>query len=388
VNNSENQSPTETDTETIECELANAGSLWAQAENFWQVVGWSFNCSVLHKRRWERWRAWLTYMLDMLEAEWEVRERMTDDNALETSLIVRYMDSRRAIAGRERRIVRGIFADGRTKSNAEFGEIWKNETKELKKDTDVRKIETKIDIEADNFGDYMDDENQADLEDSTSEYVTPASDTNDDQTDLFPDVSGFLGGMDSIHLRVRLLALLSKVAYYVPESFTDINSLYDIYVEHIRVLPIPAFFLLMSPPTLRHFAPEAANALTQYILRSMIAASAPSPEKDDLSQDTLETYYLPFAANTNSIVDNTKVSLCVEALLRLLVIHTELGLAWTPSLHEAVETGIKARFDKAKKKQTRRGTDGDRGCDGTWLEASAERIRAVIAMAGRNDLGP
>ena len=381
MNNSENQSPTETEIETIEGELANAGSLWAQAENFWQVVGWSFNCSILYKRRWERWRAWLTYMLDMLEADWEVRERMTIDDALETSLIVRYMDSRRAIAGRERRIVRGIFADGRTKSIAEFGEVWKNETKELKKDTDVRKIETKIDIEADNFGDYVEDENQADLEDSASESVTSASDTNNNHTDLFPDVSGFLGGMDSIHLRVRLLALLSKVAYYVPESFTDINTLYDLYVEHIRVLPIPAFFLLMSPPTLRHFAPEAANALTQYILRSMIAASAPSPEKDDLSQDTLEIYYLPFAANTNSIIDNTKVSLCVEALLRLLVIHTEVGLAWTPCLHEAAETGVKARFDKAKKKQTKRASDGDVRCDGTWLEASAERIRAVIAMA-------
>ena len=377
----ENQSLTETDFEGIESELANTGSLWARAENFWQVVGWSFNCSVLHKRRWERWSAWLTYMVDVLEADWEIRERMTEDEAKEKSLIVRFIDSGRAIAGRERKIVRAVFADGRTKSVAEFGEIWKNETKELKKDGDVKKADKRIDIEADNYGDYMEDENEADMEDSASEASTPPSDVDNHQTDSIPNVADSLGGVDSTNLRVRLLSLLSKVSAFIPEAFTSLNTLYDIYLEHIRSLPMPAFFLIISPPILSHFAPAAAHTLTQYILLSIIAASAPCPQNDDLSQVVLEASYLPFAANTSSIVDNTKVSLCVETLLRLLDAHLDNGLVWTSGLHEAAEAGIKARFTKAKKTQSKRGTDGDGGCDGMWLGASAERIRALIAMA-------
>ena len=377
----ENQSPTETYFEGIESELANTGSLWAQAENFWQVVGWSSNCSVLHKRRWEKWSAWLTYMVDVLEADWEIRERMTEDEAKEKSLIVRFIDSGRAIAGRERKIVRAVFADGRMKSVVEFGEIWKNETKELKKDGDVKKADKKINIEADSYGDYMEDENEADMEDSASEASTPPSDVGNYQTDSIPNVADSLGGMDSINLRVRLLSLLSKVSAFVPEAFTSLNTLYDIYLEHIRSLPMPAFFLIISPPILSHFAPAAAHTLIQYILRSIIAASAPSPPNDDLSQDVLEASYLPFAANTSSVVDNTKVSLCVETLLRLLDKHPDVGLVWTPELHEAAEAGIKARFTKAKTKQSKRSTNGDGGCDGMWLEASAERIRVLIAMA-------
>ena len=372
----------EKDFEGIKSDLANAGSLWERAENFWHVVGWSFNCSVLHKRRWERWSVWLAYMIDVLQSDWDARERMTGEDAKGNSLLIKYMETGRAVAGRERKVVRAVFADGRTKSVAEFGEIWKNETKELKKDVDVKKVEAKIDIEADNYGDYMEDENEADLEDSASESSTaPPPGAKHHQTDAIPNIADSLGGTESVILRARLLSLLSKVSASTPEAFTSLSTLYEVYSEHIRSLPMPAFFLFMSSPTLRYFVPAAASTLTQYILRSMIAASAPLPPSDTLSQDILEMSYLPFSANTNGIVDNTKVSICVETLLRLLDTHPDIGLSWCPELHEAAETGIKARFVKAKKKQTKRGSNGDGGCDGMWLAASAERIRSVIAIA-------
>ena len=123
-------------------------------------------------------------------------------------------------------------------------------------------------------------------------------------------------------------------------------------------------------------------------MRSLIAASAPLPPNDDISQDILETSYLPYAANTSSLADNTRVSLCVETLLRLVDLH--VGLAWTPGLLEAAEKGVTARSAKAKtkkkKQQTKRGTgaggDGDGVCgDGMWLAASAERIMGVVGMA-------
>ena len=362
----------------IDTELANAESLWARVEDFWQIVGWSFNCSILHKRRWERWNPWLTYMLEVLEADWDAREPGVADESREKSLIMRYINSGTTTTGRQRKVLRAIFADGRTKAVAEFGEIWRNETKELKKDTDVKKADKKIDIEADNYGDYMDDEDEEDLEESAGELSSSPEPTSQSQ-DSVPNIAEDLGGMDSINLRLRLLSLLSKVSAILPNDFTDLATLYDNFLEHFRSLPIHAFFLIISPTTLRVFTPAAASSLTQYILRSLIAAAAPLSLNDNLSQDVLEANYLPYAANTTSIVDNTRVSLCIETLLRLLDIH--VGLDWTPRLQEAAEAGIKARGAKVRKKQTKRGTDGDAGCDGMWLAGSAERIMGVVGMA-------
>lgn len=83
----------------INNELASAGSLWARADNFWHVVGWCCNCSVLHKKRWERWSAWLSYMIDVLEADWEAREPTRGNDAYAKSLILKYIDSARAASG-------------------------------------------------------------------------------------------------------------------------------------------------------------------------------------------------------------------------------------------------------------------------------------------------
>ena len=372
----ENVSPTMDLGDDIESELADGGSLWAQADDFWQVLGWSFNCSVLHKYRWERWRAWLEIMIEMLEMDWEARIRGPENGELEQSIIVRYINSGTAIAGKERKILRAIFADGRSKAVAEFGEIWQHETKALKKDNGSRKAEAKIDIEADDYGDYMDEENDADLEDSESDSSSRSATSNDPSLDSTPNIAQSLGGMDSLNLRLRLLPLLSRVSAIVPDSFTSLNNLYHTFFEHIRPLPIPAFMAVMSPAGLRYFEPTAASTLTQYILRSIIAAAAPLPPNDNLSQDVLEASYLPFAANTNSMIDNAKVSLCVETLIRLLDKH--VGLEWTTQLYEKAEAGIRARATKAKGKR-KRGSEGS--CDPTWLTCSADRIRMVVELA-------
>lgn len=369
----EGVSPNSEYTERIDTDLANAGSLWAHAEDFWQVVGWCFNCSVAYRRRWERWSAWLAFMVEVLEMDWEDRY-----DEMDKSLIVQYINSSGVTPGRERRIVRAVFADGRAKAVAEFGEIWQNETKELKKDSGLRKAEAKIDIEADDYGDYTEDENEGDLEDSTSDPSSPSAEPHS-FIDSTPDISRSLGGTQSINLRIRLISLLSKVSATIPDVFTPITTLYHTFFEHIRPLPIPAFFAIISPLTLHLLDPTAASTLTQYVLRSIIAAAAPLPPTDALSQDIFQTSYLPFSANTNSIIDNTKVSLCVETLLRLLDKHC--GLDWSPAFHDAAEAGIKARMTKARGKQTKRGTDGDGSCDKTWLASSSERIRLVTEMA-------
>ncbi|KAL9610867.1 MAG: hypothetical protein Q9167_004441 [Letrouitia subvulpina] len=368
-------------------DLIYAESLWARAEDFWQVLGWALNCSAIHRKRWERWALFLELMLDVLEADWTLKasealrrneQCAEDEDPRKQCIVTQYVSSESVSTGRERKILRAIFADGKAKSVGEFTEIWRNETKERKKETDLKKVEAKIDIEADNWGDYMHNEEESELEDSASnrslspplEAVTSAS--------SMPKTAAALGGMRSVALRLRLLALLSTVSAALPNTFIDLATLYDLYVEHIRHLPLPAFFLLMSHASLRYFTPAAASSLTQYMLRSLIAASAPLPFKDDLSQTVLEQSYLPFPANTMSIADNAKVSLCVESLVRLLNQH--VGLVWSTELHDAVEHGISERENKAKKaaKGKAKATGEE---DRMWLRASAERIRGILQVA-------
>lgn len=377
----EGVSPNNEYIESIDTDLANTGSLWARAEDFWQIVGWSFNCSILHKRRWERWCIWLDFMIELLESDWDLRQGESGVNVMEKSLIVQYINYGSSTAGRERRIVKAVFADGRPKAVAEFGEIWQNETKELKTDAAFKRVEAKIDIEADNYGDYMDDEFEDDLEDSASDPSSLPADTDPPSIDCVPNICTKLGGRDSINFRIRLLSLLSKVSDALPNAFTPITALYHNFFEHIRPLPIPAFFAIMSPPSLALFDPTAASTLTQYVLRSIIAAAAPVPPTDAISQEVFQTCYLPFSANTISIVDNTKVSLCVETLLRLLDKHC--GLDWSPAFHDLAEAGIRARTTKARGKQKKKSTNGEGGCDMTWLTSSSERIRMVVEMARR-----
>lgn len=385
----EDASPTGSGPDEIENDLAQTGAIWAQVEDIWQVVGWAFNCSVLHQKRWARWRAWIEYMLDVFEEDWKVRELQDmesddeeEDEQRAKSMIVRSLSAEDVMTGRERKIVRAIFADGGSRPAAEFPEIWKNETKERKQGAETKKMPTKIDIEADNYGDYMDEDEDSDLEASDP---NPAEARSGSLTKPLTDLSTPLGGTAALNLRLRFLSLLSTVSANLPASFTTLGSLYDNYLEHIRPLPTPTFFMLISPSSLGlFFSAPAVSSLVQYILRSLITSSAPTPAGDDLTQQILEENYLPFPANTSNIADNAKVSLCVETLLRLSDRH--IGLAWTPALQDAVELGIAAREGKATKARThrKRGRDisgGGGGDEKIWLRASAERIRSVVLAA-------
>ncbi len=388
----EDSSPTGIPDDGIENDLARGGAIWAQAEDIWQVVGWAFNCSAVHKKRWARWRVWVEHMLDVFEQDWETRgllldgqtrlDEEDDDDPREASMIVKSLSADGTTTGRERKIVRAIFADGSSRSAAEFPEIWKNETKERKTEEEPIKMASKIDIEADNYGDYLDDDADSDFEESDPDQSGALSKTPHKLSSLPPkptDLSAPLGGTAAINLRLRFLSLLSAVATTMPWLFTTIGGLYDSYLEHIRPLSIPTFFMLISPSSLRLLSPSAASSLTQYILRSLITTAAPLPAGDDLTQEAIETSYLPFTANTSSVADNTKVSLCVETLLRLLDHH--VGLAWTPTLQDALDRGIAARDAKATKVSKKRVHDASSADERIWLRASADRMKILVLAA-------
>ncbi|KAL9030881.1 MAG: hypothetical protein Q9196_001024 [Gyalolechia fulgens] len=379
-------SPTKDNLDIINTELANASSVWAKAQDFWHVVGWAFNCSVLHKRRWDIWQPWLEYMIDVLDKDWTLRAHMhtegedSEEDPRESSIIVRYLSSGDTVARQERRILRAIFADGSSRSTAEFPEIWRNETKERKTDADITKSESRLDIETDNWGDYMRDDasSSSDLA-GTPPLESPTKSSLTESTDSVPDVSAPLGGSESVILRFRLLSLLSTVSVFLPHTLTPLATLYDCFLEHIRPLPLPQFFLLVSPSSMQHFHLSAASSITQIILRSLIASSAPLPSTDDLTQDILERCYLRYPANTGSISDNAKVSLCVETLLRLLQRHC--GLDWSLQFQESVDKGIEAREQKARKVGKGKGKWGGGGTDERiWLRGSAGRIQGLVEL--------
>ncbi|KAL9594156.1 MAG: hypothetical protein Q9219_007193 [cf. Caloplaca sp. 3 TL-2023] len=378
-------SPTKDDLDAINIELANAGSVWAKAQDFWHVVGWAFNCSVVHKNRWQQWHLWLEYMINVLDKDWTTRAHKHAENEdsegdpREGSIIARYLSTGDSPAAQGRRIVRAVFADGLPKSAAEFPEIWRNETKERKKEVDVKKTETKLDIEADQWGDYRYGvSSSSDLED-TPPPESPTKSTVTDSTTVV-NVSAPLGGSQSVVLRLRLLSLLSTVSVFLPHVFIPLATLYDLFLDHIRPLPLPQFFLLVSPLSMQHLHLAAASSITQILLRSLIASSAPLPATDDLTQEVLERCYLPYPANTGTISDNAKVSLCVETLLRLLQKHC--GLDWTESLQKSVEKGIEAREQKATKagKGRGKGKAGGGEDERVWLKGSAGRMSGLMEL--------
>ncbi|KAI9699761.1 MAG: hypothetical protein M1836_002796 [Candelina mexicana] len=389
------------DLDTVNIALAKAGSLWTRAEDFWHVVGWAFNCSVLWPKRWARWKLWLEFMLDVLRDDWEERVRMVEERTdwidgvdfLEESMIIKYLSSDFSRYGGNRRVIRAVFADGSPKSLNEFKEIFKKETSERIINNGIKKLAVKVNVDEEVYGDYVEPDEDSDDEEAQSLEPPFSSQTSDDvlptqpqngnavhQSSITPNGATPLGGMDSLQLRQRFLALLSLTSASLPRSFTPLQSLYDLYVEHIRPLPLPTFSLLLSPST-PYLLPSALSSLSQLLLRSLLASNAPLPDTDDedeLTQEVLEKCYLPYAANTKRAEDNAKVSLLVEGLLRLSMKHGIL--IGTAGLREAVDEGIRAREGKVRD-DGRRSRGGEKGGEEmSWLKASAGRMRALVGM--------
>ncbi|KAI9780646.1 MAG: hypothetical protein M1839_006587 [Geoglossum umbratile] len=408
------------DPDMINTEIAGAGSLWARAEDFWHVVGWAFNCSVVYPKRWERWKLWLEFMLDVLEDDWAERSRMIEEDGdksknesgedlLAQSMIAQYLSGRKGSYGSKRRFIRAIFADGSARALAEFKEIFKNEPKERKKNETEVKRPVKVDIEKDVFGDYLDDDSDDEVEEGTA--LASAKQSEDGSSDMdyelqaeegpqrsaaVPNGAECLGGMDSLILRQRFLSLVratctpihsasslnspgkfSAVSSASTQYSTTLEDLYDMYIEHIRPLPLPTFSLLILP-VLPNVEPAYRSSFNQLLLHILLTTSAPPVSNDDLSQEKLETCYLPFPANTHSIADNAKVSLLVESLIRLLGVHA--GLVYSEALETAVKTGIQARETKARANARKKRDLLIQEEEENWvyLRASSRRLRELV----------
>ncbi|CAP97615.1 hypothetical protein E8E15_010160 [Penicillium rubens] len=414
------------DTRPLNTKFSQAASVWHCAEDFWHAVGWAFNCSVLHPARWERWQIWLQFMCNVLEDDWKEREKkyqeakqnqtdtsvlpgkpersereasqgaepikeenytgkkpkvktvkVTDDLGIfRESLIFRYIASN-TTAGRNRRIMRAIFANG--KSNlGEFKEVFKDELRIPVADQELHNTKKRagdINLDKNDYGDYQNNSDEDFEADQSSTSVSPpAKGSNakprrskrtrrgtrnamDEATDPIKMAKNKtpsqensnlapLGGYTSLALRQQLLSILSSVSEKLPRHFMPLDDLYDLFVENIRDLSLPIFQQFISPSNLPHLLPEAHSTLCELLLFVLRESSAPSSDDNYLTQAKLEKCFLPYAAATPSVGNNAKVSILLEALMTLL--HKNKMLSVTPSLAEAVQSGI-ARREQASR---------------------------------------
>ncbi|KAH8434934.1 uncharacterized protein LDX57_012566 [Aspergillus melleus] len=403
----------------LNLDLGQSASVWSRAEDFWHAVGWAFNCSVLHPERWKRWCTWLEFMCEVMEDDWEERKRLhsastkeegeklskDEPKILQDSLIVRYIEEGSSGYGKNRRIMRAIFADGSTSSVNEFREVFHKELKELKQPKgateNIKKREVEVNIDEEKYGDYLNNDNDdgGSSQDETNPTATkgskrptrqtkrprrgtrskPDPSANEDAQTAAHLHSGVdqLGSLPSLALRQRLLHLLSTVSQHLPASFINLEELYHLFVENIRHLPLPIFQALVSPSVLPNFLPAAKTTLCECLLFRMRESGAPVTDEEYLNQAKLAQCFLPYAANTASIVDNAKVSVALESLLILLADNNLLKV--TPQLQNAVEEGIKARARKTQV-ETRRSQNSRKleSIEWSWLIESGERLRFLV----------
>jgi hypothetical protein len=383
-------------------------SLWTNADDFWSVVGWAFNCSVVQSHRWERWKLWLDFMIDVLQDDLESRlpdaEKLyaatgnthAIEELLRPSILAQYLQPLGEGRGNKRRLMRAVLADGRRNSLAEFGEIWKNETKQPRKQEEDRASKRrKLDLEKGEYGDYFDDSEDDSLANSVrrSRSTTapptaqlsraPSGSEDDDAADAStsPASIDILGGMKSLHLRQRLLALLTLFCTKNPEAFLDTEDLFDLYTEFLRPLPLPIFqqFVVPAKPWL---GPNSQASLIQMLLRPLLSATAPAYNENALTQREFEMHYAPFAAANVTAVDNAKVGLLLEGLLRLL--WSSKALEVTAELRRVVKLGIGARQERAAGDARKKGEGRAKIEEEALavLQASAQRMMVVLDMAG------
>jgi hypothetical protein len=216
----------EEDEEHLKGRMSNETSVWRRGANFWVVVGWAFNCAKLHPSRWRFWRVWLELMLDVLEQDWLEREQLdlqspvpsgqaereADWPYLRDSLLMAYIKGRRDGRSGLRNILRAIFANGSAADSSLYLEVFERET--VVAYGNKRKREQALDLENNNFGDYLDEDESLALEaEDTGDYhgsaasAKPTSRRKGPKHAMPEEVAE--DGMDqSVPLRVRLLSLV------------------------------------------------------------------------------------------------------------------------------------------------------------------------------------
>jgi hypothetical protein len=390
---------------------ANEQSLWYRAQDFWHIVGWAFNCSVAHKKRWDRWKLWLDVMLGFLESNWEAQLKKSKQNgvdaeeALLETLLWHYISSEDPTnRANRRRMIRAILARGTSQSKSLFPEVWLNETVEPKAAQVDDKVIAEIDIEAGKLGEFQSkDEDEVMLDaPSTSTRTSrrgrskrPSNTTSDDEdcnaddnslskSHEAEDAINHLGGIEAVTLRQRLIALLAQAAQALPRHFTRLGDLFDPITEEFTHLPTTLFNVLVSTSSLPGLTQTALNA---NLLLPLVAGQLPDYTTIEPTQAHLEEYLFPRRATTESYAANAKISLILEQIfLYMLSIN---ALKATKSLRAAVEKGVHERDSVYGSAKGKKGNAREENQAEMLLGASGDRILGLLEVLEIQDgMGP
>jgi hypothetical protein len=202
--------------------VANQGRIRRCAKDFWHIVGWAFNCSVVYPKRWKYWKVWLDYMLDVLEADWEQREVMdkevdpgqtqsTEDSnvdlpMLQESLLVKYLSDVKGRSSGMKRVVGAVFAAASPDDLRAYPEVFPNETKEVQaQNGQKRKRENSMKSAFVGFDDIDTDEF-----DYSSSQPDPTADSSQNSADEEVIIDQWMAYPETAVLRQRLLAMVSQ----------------------------------------------------------------------------------------------------------------------------------------------------------------------------------
>ncbi|KAK2011124.1 hypothetical protein LZ32DRAFT_587301 [Colletotrichum eremochloae] len=383
--------------------LAAEESIWQRAQDFWSVVGWAFNCSRIHPHRWRFWKIWLEFMLEVLETDVYERKRMDEDaltssdapqdwtNMSESILVMYIRQKTDSGRGALRMILQAVFADGSTSSMAKFPEVFNKETKGLASDDKKRKRTTTVDIDNDQFGDYFNDPTDSEPSDTGSPGTPRTSRTPETKSGdaIVPALA------ESIPLRLRLMELMSEVAYNLPETFVDHNDYVTELCRLLKQQPLSFFHQFITDMNV--YVQRYDGAFKIDLLTIQLDQLLPSGYIDPrtvyrdegngivINVDVMEQCYLGTNANTIDPDDNARVALILESLLHLLP--AEAIREASDRLREAVVRGIEAREAKAKGSGRRGATTATRAGRGRKGPNARDLLaREMMDLAGERML--
>lgn len=360
----------------IVSKLGNEESIWNCGHDFWSVVGWAFNCSVIHPSRWKYWGIWLDFMLRVLEADF--LERVKEDEAAhelagrtgdcdyrmtKQSLIVGYATRRGGRTNGVKWVVKALFADGHQASLSLFTEVFPLETKDLPRGQNKRKREPVLDLENFKYADYGDTDDELEESGPEDDLMSLASTPrkparriqNEEPLTKFEHYEENAEALhDLVPLRLRIISLLAQVAHCMPKLFISLDDLLGEFANAMKELPLPLFTAMITPSSINPLDKDFMTLLLSELLDLTLPAKYLNPAKVDkeadhagrITQAILERCFLPHAAETSSVEDNAKLSCLLETVMSIMFDNDDLTL--TASLREAVQTGIAAREKRAK----------------------------------------
>jgi len=263
----------------------------------------------------------------------------------------------------ERRIMKAIFADGTQASHNEFGEIYKNETKEKKKKSEEEHAShPKVNLDDGEWGEFDLNDDEMDI-DHASEHGASKSDSD-------------LGiRMDFINLRARFVSLILVVAVLPGGPFKSALGLLDLLTEFIKTANVNDFMDLL---TAIKAPPHVYIALLLSMIEVYLPRGLPKTNLLHVDDDYIFSNFLHEEARTATAVDNAKLSLLVEYLIGALI--DQDRLPFSERLYRTVRKGVDARLKKVDQNRRGKNRSQQEKHAANQLKFSGDRIVAYMNL--------